>query len=228
MDFFVEAFFVFDVAPVRAVLRGDVAAGVRLPVVALPLPEVERPVAVFARPVVVDFDRADVAVRDEVVRRPAAAPEVRFALLDAAFPPLRPAAAFFADELRLEAPVERLLVDFLVEPPVDFLDELLDERPRFVAAAPFLPAALFFAVLDEREPPVDFFFVELERELVDFFAPPEDERDELELFFEPPLLREPDEEREPVDFLAVAMRIVPPKNGVLLHTQQLAKCVPRR
>jgi hypothetical protein len=211
-----EAVFAFDTAVLRLVPRGDVAVDVRLrAVVAFPLPDLARVAVVRPRPVVAVFDRADVEARDDE------------ALLAVALPPLRPAAAFFAEVLPLverrdDEPVERLLVAFFVEPPVDFLAVLLDERPRFVAAAPFLPAELFLAEVDDREPPVAFFVVEVdflvdeERELAElFFAPPPDERDELDFFFAPVLLLEPDDEREPVDFLVVAMRIFPPRSGVL-------------
>jgi len=81
----------------------------------------------------------------------------------------------------------------------------LDELLRLVAAAPFLPAALFCAV----DPPRD----EDERELdpEDLEPPDEDRDDEDELFFEPPpLLLELDDERELLDFLVVAMQIIPP------------------
>jgi hypothetical protein len=142
-----------------------------------------------------------------------------------------------------------LLRPELLRPPLElfFDDEPLEERFALVAAAPFLPAALFLAVvlrdepLDEREPElfeppleereldVDFFDPEpVERELaddlfeppleereleLDFFEPPPEDLEELaELFFEPPLLLLPelDDERDPVDFLVVAMRFIPP------------------
>ena len=81
----------------------------------------------------------------------------------------------------------------------------LDELLRLVAAAPFLPAPLFFAV----DPPREEEERELEPEDLD---PPDDDRDdEDELFFEPPpLLLELDDERELLDFLVVAMQIIPP------------------
>jgi len=41
-----------------------------------------------------------------------------------------------------------------------------------------------------------------------------------------PPLPEVDDERVPVDFLVVAMRIFPPIFGMFLHVQGLAKCVP--
>ena len=230
VGFLEDAVFDLDVVVVREVLRGEAAdvrfaPAVRFVVEVLPLPDVDRPDVVrldeadLDRAVVVDRD--DVAVRRLLLEPPAVLFEafrVERELLAAVFPPLRPAAAFLAEPL-LE--VERLPVDFFAEPPEAFFVEPLAERLRLDAAAPFLPAELFFADVDEREPPVDFFvvdaafFVDEDRELDDvelfFFAPPEDERAELELFFAPLLLLEPEEEREPVDFLVVAMRIIPPK-----------------
>ena len=208
-----EAVLAFDVAVLRLVPRGDVAADVCL-LVAFPLPDLAR--VAFVRPpaVFAVFDRDAEALDDE-------------ALLAVALPPLRPAAAFFVEVLPLverrdDELVERLLGAFFVEPPVDFFAVLLDERARLVAAAPFLPAALFLAEVDDREPLVAFFVVEVdffvdeEREPAElFFAPPPDERDELDFFFAPVLLLEPEVEREPVDFLVVAMQIFPPKSGVL-------------
>jgi hypothetical protein len=233
-----DAVFDLDAAVAREELRGDAAAevlfaaDVRFVPVALPLPDVDRPEVV--RLDGADLDRAVVVLRDddEDVRRLPLDEDAVFdpprderELVAAAFPPLRPAAAFFAellpDDFRVDEVVERPLVAFLVDPPAVFFVVLLAERLRLVAAAPFLPAALFFADVDVREPPVDFFVVEEaffaveDRELdvveLFFLAPPEDERAELELFLAPPLLLEPDEEREPVDFLVVAMRIIPPK-----------------
>jgi hypothetical protein len=96
---------------------------------------------------------------------------------------------------------------------------------RFVAAAPFLPAALFFTVVLRDDLAVDF-------ELDDFepavrFALADDDLDEVELFLEPPLLLELFDEREPLDFLVVAMRIFPPiVFGMTMHKQRPAKCVP--
>lgn len=149
--------------------------------------------------------------------------------------------------------------ELLLRPPLELFfdeDEPPDDRLLLVAAAPFLPAALFFAddelreePPDERELDADFFAPPLdERELDDdFFAPPLDERelevdffelppdeerddevrDEPELFFELPPLLELDDEREPLDFLVVAMRIIPPIDfGMILHKQRSAICVP--
>jgi hypothetical protein len=216
------------------------AVGVCFVAAVLPLPDLDVLVVVRLRLDGADLDRAVVVERDAeaVFRLPLDAdvvfdrPPDERELLAAAFPPLRPAAAFFAEALLA---VERPPVVFLDEPAEVFFVELLAERLRLVAAAPFLPAALFFADDDVREPAVDFFvvdeafFVAEERELeaeVFFLAPPEDERAELELFLALVRLLAPDEEREPVDFLVVAMRIIPPKNGVFLHGQHLAKCVP--
>jgi hypothetical protein len=115
---------------------------------------------------------------------------------------------------------------------------LLDEEPpvddlRLVAAAPFLPAVLFLAELPPRLDELELFFEPVLDE-PELFEPPLDDLrlvaaapflpaalfcaelpprlDEPELFFEPPLLLldEPEDEREPVDFLVVAMRIIPP------------------
>lgn len=148
-------------------------------------------------------------------------------------PPLRPAAAFFADELP-----DRL-------PPDDLFAEELLVRFALVFAAPFLPAALFFAEDDFAElrppvlfladedlpellpPPLLFLALDDEREPDEdpelFLAPPLDERDELD--FLPPLLLLPDE-REPDDFFVVAIRVFPPKKWYELAVQHLAKFVP--
>lgn len=169
--------------------------------------------------------------------------------------------------LRDDALRPLLLLPLLRPPLALFLDddeELPDARLLLVAAAPFLPAALFCAVEPPREellrddepdplrddPPVereldaDFLapplddlelddlddppLEDLELEPDDFLAPPpEDDRDEDELFFEPPLLLELDDEREPLDFLVVAMQIIPPIIfGMFLHEQHRAKFVP--
>jgi hypothetical protein len=92
----------------------------------------------------------------------------------------------------------------------------------FVAAAPFLPAALFCAFVPPRD--------EVERDdEAELLEPPDEDRDELELFFAPPLLLrpEPDDEREVLDFLVVAMQIIPPIiSGMFLHEHHRAKCVP--
>jgi hypothetical protein len=154
--------------------------------------------------------RAELPVREVLPVREEALRPLDVALLRAVDPPR-------ADVPELRAPVELF---FAVEVPP------AAERLRFVAAAPFLPAALFLAAVVlrvdvEREPPVDDFFAPPAeaRELVpaDFLAEPpaveraDVERVELELFFVlPPLLLEPDDEREPDDFLVVAMRIIPP------------------
>ena len=151
-------------------------------------------------------------------------------------PPLE---LFLVDELRDEPPDDRELEDFLA-PPLeereveDFLAPLLEERELEAFFAPPLEEreleAFFAAPLDEREledflaPPLD----ERELEPNDFFlAPPDEDRDDDELFFEPPLLLELDDEREPLDFLVVAMQIIPPVIfGMILHDQHSAIRVP--
>ena len=165
---------------------------------------------------------------------------------------LRPPLELFLEELPL-----RLDDELLLRPPLELFfdeDDPPDDRLLLVTAAPFLPAALFCAELPprldepERELEADFLEPPLEeRELEDFEPPLEDlelepedlfelppdedrDDDELfddELFFEPPLLLELDDEREPLDFLVVAMQIIPPIIfGMILHDQQLAICVP--
>jgi len=184
-------------------LRGDLAAAVLevLDVVLFepaerPDVEVERPdLAPPLRPLADVFDRAEAVLRVEddlepplfddppreellllelpvllFPREDELPPEERDDPLlpppDEAFPPLRPAALFCAVlPPRLDELVDDLLLD--EEPPLDDL--------RFVAAPPFLPAALFFAVV-LRDDPLD------DRELLDdFFAPL------LDVFFAPPL-----------------------------------------
>ena len=253
--------FLFLDADVRDELRGDVAAEVLavrpgeafFDVLERPDFAVrEPPLAVLLRPAAVVLDRADVVLRDEDDRElPAFDPEREDA-------PLLLPRLDAPDLLRDEEPprlLPALLLDVLLlrpellRPPLVlfFDDEPLEERFALVAAAPFLPAALFLAVVvreeplderelelfelppDERELDVDFFDPEpVERELaddlfeppleereleLDFFEPPlEDLEEPAELFFEPPLLLLPelDDERDPVDFLVVAMRFIPP------------------
>lgn len=157
------------------------------------------------RPAVFFFALLPVRLDEELLLRPPLElflvdeelPDERLLLVAAA--PFFPAALFCA-ELPLRDDVlrddELLLRDEEVPP-----DELL----RLVAAAAFFPAALFGPV----DPPRD----EDERELdpEDLEPPDEDRDDEDELFFEPPpLLLELDDEREPLDFLVVAMQIIPP------------------
>jgi hypothetical protein len=216
----------FAVVLDRDVPRGEVAAEVRFPAAVLLLLEVDRDEVLLPRPVAVDLPRAVVVLRadaerplldDEVFPRELEEPERPPP--DEDLPPLRPAAAFFAEE-----PPERL-------PPNDLFPVALLERFALVFAAPFLPAALFFAEDDfaelrppelfladedfpELRPPPLFFALD-EREPDDdpelFLAPPLDERDELD--FLPPLLLLPDE-REPDDFFVVAIRVFPPKKMV--------------
>lgn len=103
------------------------------------------------------------------------------------------------DEVLLRPLLELFLVDELPRADLVADDDLLpeddlppeDDRPpvdvlRDEDEPPFLPAALFFEDVLFELPPEDF--------------------DELELFFEPPLvLPDPEDEREPEDFLVVAM-----------------------
>jgi hypothetical protein len=191
-------------------------------------------------PLAAVFDRADVVLRDEddlelplfdeLLLEPPRDDELLLLPRDDEEPPmllaLRPPELLELpprdDELLLRPPVELF---FDVEDPPD-------DRLLLVLAAPVLPAALFFEVVlrdelpDERElepdflaPPLeereleDFFeppLEDLELDPEDFFEPPAGDRDEDELFFEPPLLLEPDDEREPLDFLVVAIQIIPP------------------
>jgi len=231
----------FAAVVVRVELRGDLAAEVFVERPAELFAELERAVRELV-PLFDVFDRADVVPRDEDVLE---LPPLDEAPLDepprelAVLPrddelaerddPLREVPLFRDEALRppvLLRAVDPPRLDVLeLRPPVELffaVDELPEaERLRFVAAAPFLPAALFFAdvlLFDEveRDPPVDDFFVPPDEDLelvpADFLVePPDDERDALELFFVlPPLLLEPDDAREPDDFLVVAMRIIPP------------------
>jgi len=108
--------------------------------------------------------------------------------------------------------LERLLLDDFL-PPVLFLAEDLPElRPPVLFLAdddlPELRPPLLFFALDDRELDEEF-----------FFAPPLDDRDELVDRFAPPLLRLPDE-REPLDFLLVAIyNFSLQKDGMLLPAQ---------
>jgi hypothetical protein len=214
-----------------------------------------RVVLAAVRPLAVAFERA-VAVRAAVVRElPLLGALDVFRdglLLLRAELPLRAdelrAVVLRAEELLLLLPVVFLAVLFRagallrLRPAVDELFfawevRLADERLLLVAAAPFLPAELFFAAVlrdelppDERELELDFlvplFLVPLEDlELEAFFAPPDEDRDDDELFFEALLLL--DDERERLDFFVVAIQIIPPIIfGVFLHYRHLAICVP--
>jgi len=204
------------------VLRGDVAAEVFFRAVVFPVGLVVLVGVVRPRALVVVLDLAVEVVRAEVVRR-LLEDEVFARELD-----VRLAGVRFAEERPVELrpeldfarpPVdrladddlERLLDDFL--PPVLFLAEDLPElRPPVLFLAdddlPELRPPLLFFALDDRELDEEF-----------FFAPPLDDRDELVDRFAPPLLRLPDE-REPLDFLLVAIyNFSLQKDGMLLPAQ---------
>jgi len=221
----------FEPPDVRDELRGDLAAEL---FVAFPrlevLPDIVPRAELEPRPLPFDLPRAE-AVRDEddfdapleEAELPLFAPvreEIPARLLPddleppraledllAELPPLRPVELLprlvelppRPDELLLRPLLELFLVE---EPPRDDLpavDDLLpaDDLPpeevrlpldvlRDEDEPPFLPAALFFDDV--------------------LFEPPLEDLDELELFFEPPLLLlDPEDKREPDDFLVVAM-----------------------
>jgi hypothetical protein len=258
--FAVDGFFAaVTVLAVRDELRGELAAEVFVDRPTVLLDELGRVDRELVPPVEV-FDRADVVLRDEdalerppfdelLLDEPPRDEPLDLLREDEPLPVRAEPPVVLRDEaLRPPVPVLFLAVDpprlavLELRPPVELfaaelffaVDELPVERLRLVAAAPFLPAALFLAAVllfdaVEREPPVDDLFVPVVDFLapVDFVVPPEedrelvpddlrdeppaDDRDELELFFElPPLLLEPEDEREPDDFLVVAMRIIPP------------------
>jgi hypothetical protein len=221
--------FAFATPPFAAVLRGDLAAEVF--VVAPVLPE---DAGRFGFEVLEPAGALDLAVaareavdRDLLLR---AVPLV-FRADDA--PEARPptdlllffvAGLFFAEAL---APVlflagallRLLLAAFFDEDEADLLRDELE--PVFFEAVDLelvlffeLPAEPFFDVLAERDFDPELFFV-----LADVL-------DEPELFFEPPALLEP-AEREPLDFLVVAIRIIPPfKIWCVSHKHKSAKVVP--
>ena len=215
----VAGVFRFDPLDDRDALRGDLAADVfvvfprlEVPLDVLPRAELELRAFPFdlSRAVVVRDEADFEAPRDEdpaLLAPLRDEPPLRL-LREAVFgPPLRavellPRLAVLLlrpDELLLRPPLELF---FDEEPPRD--DLLPDEDLLPEDDLPPDDERLPLDVLrDEDEPP--FFPAALFLEDVLFEPPPED-RDELELFFEPPLLLlEPEDERELDDFLVVAM-----------------------
>jgi hypothetical protein len=199
----------------RVVLRGDLAAVVRAGFFALAAVVFER--ADAERELVA---RADVALDAGVLPFPAFEDRPVFAAV-VALP--RAVVVFFVDDARA-------VVFFFAE-----------ARAVVFLAVELRPPAVFLAVVPRL---VDFPFDEVdflvERELVFFaeakdffdeevFLLPDDFRaDEAALFFDPLLLLL-DEEREPVDFLVVAIMICPSKFiglGLDFTAQRIAKCVP--
>ena len=237
----------------RVELRGDFAADDFVfrdtVLVDVLLAAVERPVfaerePVLLLPLVVVFDRAVVVPRDEddleltllgeLLLEPPREDELLPLTRDEVDPPLLllRTELFFdelaprLDELLLRPPAELFLVD----------EEPVDDRLLLVLAAPFLPAALFLADVVRDEPPddrvleADFFEPppdDLELEPEDLFEPADEDRDDDALLLEPPLLPELFVEREPADFLVVAMRIFPPVDlDIPMHVEPSAIFVP--
>ena len=166
----------------RVALRGDLAAGVLVGFFALAVAAFER-VETAREPVA----RADVALEAAVLPFPAFEDRPAFAVVLAL---LRAVVVFFVDDARAA-------VFFAVErrPPAVFFAVVLRlvDLP-FDEAAFLVERELLF--LDEAE---DFFVEEL------LLVPDDLRADEPALFFDPLLLLLLDEEREPVDFLVVAI-----------------------